>query len=611
MNECAPGALVSYGDMKLVIANTADWVDDIGMPIQDVPHRIKSLLWEKYQCPTNREVRQLKTDNASSFRQNELSVPGVLFPSWMYCTKCGQMERLPWLSKDRASAPTHERFPIKCSSSSCQARMAFAPFVMIHQNGWQDDLPWGFIAHCDARNDEQKSCKQRKNLELLRNKEGKEVVRCKDCRSETQTSGLRNPDFLKGKISKMNEQPWKRKVQEDLHGTAPIIVDLSDGRIHFPTIISAVDIPPESRKDPGNLEARIRAHQDFDRIEGYKTTFPTRFAKEVAKLAGQFNTTAEAVRQVFESPEAIQSPSECHSQKDIFRAEYSALLTPLEDLRPDERFIPRHRTEEWKRLCLTSENRDCRMIDRLVTLERLREVQVFCGFSRVSQQGTLIETDAKSWSLGCELFGEGLFFSLDTALLEAWEKKDAVRERVAEIERRLNNSEFEHRADLFFLEDAEIDANVGARVVRLRPRFVLLHTLSHLIAKELEFHCGYPLSSLKERLYASLPKNGNAAGVLIYVTAADEYGTLGGLIECSRAEIFARIFRDALQKAERCSLDPVCQEHLGQGPDLLNLAACHNCCLVPETTCQFGNLFLDRQLLVHKDYGFLAFMKRQ
>ncbi len=54
--------------------------------------------------------------------------------------------------------------------------------------------------------------------------------------------------------------------------------------------------------------------------------------------------------------------------------------------------------------------------------------------------------------------------------------------------------------------------------------------------------------------------------------------------------------------ADWCSLDPVCAEHEGQGPSQLNRAACHACALVPEPSCQFGNLLLDR-VFVAGDLG--------
>ena len=37
---------------------------------------------------------------------------------------------------------------------------------------------------------------------------------------------------------------------------------------------------------------------------------------------------------------------------------------------------------------------------------------------------------------------------------------------------------------------------------------------------------------------------------------------------------------------------------LGQGPESCNLAACHGCALVPETSCEEFNRFLDRGLVI-------------
>ena len=62
-----------------------------------------------------------------------------------------------------------------------------------------------------------------------------------------------------------------------------------------------------------------------------------------------------------------------------------------------------------------------------------------------------------------------------------------------------------------------------------------------------------------------------------------------------------RFFRGRLPEAQWCSADPVCMEmgqSGGQGPDSLNLAACHGCCLVPETACEEFNRLLDRGLVI-------------
>ena len=49
----------------------------------------------------------------------------------------------------------------------------------------------------------------------------------------------------------------------------------------------------------------------------------------------------------------------------------------------------------------------------------------------------------------------------------------------------------------------------------------------------------------------------------------------------------------------------------GQGPDSCNLAACHNCALVPETACERFNRYLDRALVTgsldNSGAGFFVF----
>ena len=65
-------------------------------------------------------------------------------------------------------------------------------------------------------------------------------------------------------------------------------------------------------------------------------------------------------------------------------------------------------------------------------------------------------------------------------------------------------------------------------------------------------------------------------------------------MELAKPHQFLRLLTRAFESAAWCSLDPVCSEQEGHGPDLLNRAACHACALVPETSCACGNVLLDR-----------------
>jgi hypothetical protein len=120
------------------------------------------------------------------------------------------------------------------------------------------------------------------------------------------------------------------------------------------------------------------------------------------------------------------------------------------------------------------------------------------------------------------------------------------------------------------------------------------------LIKELEYICGYPAASIRERLYVGENMN----GFMIMAIEGTE-GSLGGLVsQSNNLDNLTAIIRSALNRAEDCSSDPVCYHSEGQGVNNLNLAACHTCCLLPETSCEQFNVFLDRQLLIHPDYGY-------
>jgi hypothetical protein len=132
-------------------------------------------------------------------------------------------------------------------------------------------------------------------------------------------------------------------------------------------------------------------------------------------------------------------------------------------------------------------------------------------------------------------------------------------------------------------------------------KFILIHTLSHILIKEFEFLVGYPATSLNERLFID---EMGMSGVLIYTVAGAE-GSFGGLVSQGTEEIFERILKSALFRATDCASDPICFYTMdGQGVGGLNMAACYSCSLLPETSCEEFNSFLDRGLLIDIDNGF-------
>ena len=119
--------------------------------------------------------------------------------------------------------------------------------------------------------------------------------------------------------------------------------------------------------------------------------------------------------------------------------------------------------------------------------------------------------------------------------------------------------------------------------------------------RRLEFQSGYSASSLSERIYASGGGPEAQAGLLIYTGSGDSQGTLGGLVRLGESKYFSKLLLGAVEDADRCSNNPVCGESRGQGMNSLNLAACHACSLISETSCERGNVYLDRVLLTGSD----------
>jgi hypothetical protein len=129
-------------------------------------------------------------------------------------------------------------------------------------------------------------------------------------------------------------------------------------------------------------------------------------------------------------------------------------------------------------------------------------------------------------------------------------------------------------------------------------RYVMLHTLAHLVIRELALECGYNAASIRERVYADNEADKRQAGILIYTAAADSDGTLGGLVELGRPENLGRLLRQSLDRAKICASDPLCAEHDAARDQSLHGAACHACSFVSETSCERGNRYLDRTLVV-------------
>ena len=125
--------------------------------------------------------------------------------------------------------------------------------------------------------------------------------------------------------------------------------------------------------------------------------------------------------------------------------------------------------------------------------------------------------------------------------------------------------------------------------------YLMLHSFSHMLITAVSLECGYPASSIRERIYA-LPSAG--FGVLNYTGTSDAEGTLGGLIEVGR-----RIYDTSKRPSKWANFAPMIPFVPNINPKTTTpgdffWAARHGCLLIAETSCEQHNDFLDCALVV-------------
>jgi hypothetical protein len=216
------------------------------------------------------------------------------------------------------------------------------------------------------------------------------------------------------------------------------------------------------------------------------------------------------------------------------------------------------------------------------------------GFTRIdapewgspdsSQRAPLSRDASLNWVPASTTHGEGIFIVIQPALIARWEEATAPSKHLATL--RSAHARWRSNRQL---PGPHEDHWPG-------DRYLLLHTLAHLLIREVALECGYSSASISERIYANVERDEH--GILLYTASSDSEGTLGGLVRLSEATQLDRLLGAAFSNAQRCSSDPLCAEHAPlANEDTLHGAACHACLFASETICERGNRFLDRRLI--------------
>lgn len=583
------GAIVRGPDELVVVRDTRQWTDKHGQAGGSViPYveRVRAALGVTEvlrEPPVAREGTHGQVDG--------VCVPVSRFPQWARCPNCGALYLNPWREGGGESP--------RCDRQTCgrRSKLVQVTWVLVDPAGYLAEVPWHYLAHRNARSPQQRGCNVKDRLRLVEIGASRSL-RCDACRAEASFRGDERLGFGTGR-----QQPWtfdELAAARELSDAGPDqlaqVLAINDTRAYSPVWGLALVIPPESRARKGTAVDRLyRSTQDRRAIDAARTPLARR--GQIRTIADAYRCTPEDleaalldIAQGYPSYDAVFTPGQ------LRESEFDAFLEILPDQLPDEDLVTQDQTEVWQALASDETvgeevRRLVGGVNRLVRVDRLKAVKVFKGFSRLNGE-VVVPPDivgSSDWLPAVELYGEGIFIVLDEDRLSRWGDDEAVNLRVQQLLPR-------------FIQSGRDAPNP------LTARFMLLHTLSHLLMRQIEAEGGYPAASLTEVIYcAEAPKR--MAGILIHVAVPDIAGSLGGLAEIAEPRRFLGILVRALEHARWCSLDPVCSEHEGQGPGLLNRAACHACALVPEPACEYGNTLLDRVFVKGVDSGLPAFFR--
>lgn len=599
------GSLIETTDNSIIIETFDNWgYSDLNEKLAHYIIKDDRLLQRlKNRFPNLKHLVAIPTDRESFLHQ--VRPKASYFPKWLYCTHCNRFATyFEWKNRWRSAGKNQDFFnPPKCSNKDCKENhLEQIRFVMTCRNGHIHDLPWGFWNNrlsTDRTNDEEKEnenknekpigpqldfankCCEQQDLIYRISRENTELsgiwVECKNCKKKENLKGIFNYEQIcNGKKYWLGQTNGKFH-EEDCNEITSVKLKTSNS-VYYANTLSSLFIP--ELQNPLSSEIRIEIDNMIESGE-----FTTDLIVQLISI--QKKIEKELIQQYLDQGDIKYIPDNVYRQ-----TEYDYFL---EKEQPDNKQI---------KFQVIDCSYQINGFSKLVKIDKQKRTTVQTSFTRnepididsILQDQNEYEYTVQRQSVSknnfdtktlpaLESYGEGILFVLDKQKLEHWEQQQEVIERTEKIKLNAQNADWKSHQIIS---------------KSLTPRKVLIHTLSHLLMRELEYVCGYPASSLSERLYVSETMNG------FLISAFDGTdGYLGGLSNlCNDLENLNNIVNSAILRASDCSSDPICIESEGQGVGQLNLAACHSCTLTPETTCELSNLYLDRSLITNKNYGY-------
>jgi len=519
-----------------------------------------------------------------------VGVPVVPFPRWMRCSLCDTLATVESgvfkLVQDQYRPDKTEYVHQGClKSKGGKAPSALSVrFLLACREGHMTDFPWLNFVH--------KGNVPCRPATLSLREYGASgdasdiVVKCHSCGADRRMADAFDPDVA---FACPGHHPHLRLIESHACTEPAKTILLGSSNGWFPTALSALSIPRATDKLGKLVEEQWGELSDLDTLEEVRLiSKKLKKFQSLIPLFSEFNE--EEIWDAIEAKRHGDGKDEAPDE-DLKLPEWQVFSKP--DSAAESKDFKLRRVAPPKGFEAAFED--------TVLVERIREVRALLGFTRIESNAdfaeatvlndgrlTRLRRESPTWLPASEVHGEGIFLRIREEMLVTWEAKPEVQS----------------------LRQEFLDSHKAWRKLRkLEPfgddfpgiRLVLLHSLSHALMRQIALDCGYTAASIRERLYSRQPgqEGGPMAGILLYTAAPDSEGTLGGLVELGDPLTLGRHLQQALESIRLCASDPLCAEHrpdtTGRG---IHGACCHACQFAPETSCERGNRYLDRAVLV-------------
>ncbi len=515
-----------------------------------------------------------------------IGVPVAAFPRWLRCPLCDTLATIDSgifkLVQDRYR-PDRTRFVHESCAKARTTPPTGLPvrFLLACREGHLTDFPWVEYVHANRV-----PCKPARLTLREYGAAGDAsdiIVKCLECGVDRRMVDAFDRDVFT--IQCTGHHPHMRRTDPNGCSEDARTILLGASNSWFPMVMSALSIPSASQD---KLALLIDEH--WSALKDIPSLDVARYVTAPSRMPALAEFAAEEIWVAIEERQQDPTPDDVDDE-DLKVAEWERLTqVPLPS--PTKEFLVTR---------AAAPSGFEQFFEETVLVERLREVRALLAFTRIESKGdfadaayvddgreTPLSRESPVWLPASEVRGEGLFLRLRESDLQAWENRPEVK--------KLEQEFFEaHKSWRRLRKQNPPDAGFPG------IRFVLLHSLSHALMRQIALECGYTSASIRERLYcrSAGQDHGPMAGILIYTAASDSEGTLGGLVQLAQPVTLGRQIQHAFESMRICASDPLCAEHapIGDGRNVHG-ACCHACLFAPETSCERGNRFLDRSSLV-------------